>query len=190
VKKWSIGLVAGSDWSMVEGSPGGRLGYEVGLMLQYRFAPRWSLESGLVVADKIYAARPGDYHSPIAYPGLFNVNARCRVFDIPLNIRYDFLQRGRHQAFVSTGLSSYWMQKEDYEYEFSTAGMPQKSHRTIHNQNKHILSIANISAGYEHSWKNVSFQVSPYLKLPLTGIGFGRVKLSSAGIQFSSKIGF
>lgn len=188
--KWSIGLVGGSDWSMVEGSPGGRLGYEAGVLLQYRFARRWSVESGLLVADKIYAARPADYHSPVTYIGLFNVNAKCRVFDIPVNIRYDLLQRGSHQVFVSAGLSSYWMQEEQYEYQYTTAGAPQKSNRTLFNQNRHILSIANVSAGYEHSWNNFSFQVNPYMKLPLTGIGFGRVRLLSTGIQFSAKVGF
>lgn len=188
--KWSIGLVAGTEWSMVEGKSNGRVGPEAGVILQYRFAQRWSVESGVLVADKIYAARPEDYHSPITYAGLYNINARCRVFDVPVNIRYDFLQRGNNQAFISTGLSSFWMQKEEYEYQFTTAGTPQKSERTLYNQNRHFLSIANISAGYEHTWKNLSFQVSPYLKLPLTGIGFGKVRLLSSGVQFSAKISF
>lgn len=159
-------------------------------MLQYRFAQKWSVESGILVADKMYAARPEDYHSPITYSGLYNINARCRVFDVPVNIRYDFLQRGSSQAFISTGLSSFWMQKEEYEYQFTTAGTPQKSERTLYNQNRHYLSIANILAGYEHTWKNISLQVSPYLKLPLTGIGFGKVRLLSSGVQLSAKVGF
>ena len=58
------------------------------------------------------------------------------------------------------------------------------------NENKHVFSIVNLSAGYEKTWNRFGLQVSPYAKLPLKGIGGGKVKLASAGVLVSAKYNF
>ena len=59
------------------------------------------------------------------------------------------------------------------------------------NENQHLLSILNLSAGYERSlgprW---SIQAEPYFKLPLSGVGAGKMRLASAGVFFGLKYGF
>jgi hypothetical protein len=46
-----------------------------------------------------------------------------------------------------------------------------------------------LSAGYEKKLSSKIFLTAePYLNLPLTGIGYGKVKLYSAGILFSLNV--
>ena len=60
---------------------------------------------------------------------------------------------------------------------------------TVTNQNKHYFSVVDISAGYEHSInKRFSIIAEPYVKLPLSGIGIGKIKLNSAGVLFTAAI--
>ena len=148
------------------------------------------MESGLLMESKIYSARPGDYHSVNSYPNVTGIDASCRVFDLPLNIRYNVWQPRKEQVFAVAGLSSFWMQKESYLFKYDATGGLSNSELNIYHQNRHFLSIANIAVGYEHTWGKISAQVSPYLKVPLSGIGYGRVKLFSTGIMGSVKYNF
>ena len=50
----------------------------------------------------------------------------------------------------------------------------------------HVLSIAHLSVGFENRIsQNWSLQVEPYAKIPLGGVGFGNIRLSSFGVNFS-----
>ncbi len=56
------------------------------------------------------------------------------------------------------------------------------------NQNKHFFSVLDLSVGYQYLMnKQFSLAAQPYVDLPLTGIGAGKVKLNSAGILFTIK---
>jgi hypothetical protein len=58
--------------------------------------------------------------------------------------------------------------------------------RTIQQANKHFFAGMGLSAGYTRKInKRLSFSVEPYAKLPLKGIGYGKVNLSSSGVLFS-----
>lgn len=190
--RWYLGLVAGPDLATVKFRQWTSPGVDAGLRLGYRITPRFSVESGILLASKIYAAKPSDYHPKQInisnYYYLKEVDANCLVLDVPLNLRYDFFLQNRHRFFVSTGLSSFWMKEENYTYKFNW-NLPDTS-RDVYDQNRHLFSIWNISAGYERQLGNrLSLQVAPFVKLPLSGVGYGRVKLTSTGILFSLQYG-
>ena len=49
--------------------------------------------------------------------------------------------------------------------------------------------MANLGLGYERKLSSgFSFTVSPYVKLPLSGVGFGKVKLTSGGVMVSAVV--
>lgn len=190
--RWGIRLTAGPEWSMVRGKGAGAPGVNMGILLQYRLGRRWYVESGALLASKIYSARPSDYHPPVNNPyyTILSVNATCRVLDVPVNLRYDVYQGNSDRFFVSGGLSSFWMKEEEYTYKYRQNGNVSSREWSIYNQNRHLFSIANVAFGYEKSWNHFSLQASPYIKLPLGGIGYGKVKLVSAGALFSVQYGF
>ncbi len=46
--------------------------------------------------------------------------------------------------------------------------------------------MVTLSAGYQRKINNTfSLMAEPYMKLPLSGVGFGKVKLNSMGIMFT-----
>jgi hypothetical protein len=50
------------------------------------------------------------------------------------------------------------------------------------------LSVVNLSVGYERNLgRRFSWQAEPFLKLPLGGVGFGKVRLGSGGVFVSLK---
>jgi hypothetical protein len=80
------------------------------------------------------------------------------------------------------------MKKETYNYYYKyTAGGPTVQRKwTIKDENKHYFSVLTLSGGYQKNiGKAFSILVEPYFKIPLSGVGFGKVKLNSGGIVFS-----
>ena len=125
------------------------------------------------------------------YPYLQKVYADCKGYEIPLSVSYQFGKSSLQNWFVSTGLSSYLMKKEVYNYDYKTtpSGPLQKASWTVENENKHFFSVAILSAGYQRQLsRTISFTAEPYFKVPLSGVGYGKVKLNSAGVLFSLNI--
>lgn len=80
------------------------------------------------------------------------VNAECRVYEIPLLLRYDLRQQTKTTYFVAAGLSSYLMKKEDYQYYYKRNGAAYNA-RANYTGNKHLFAALGISVGAE---KNIS----------------------------------
>jgi hypothetical protein len=89
-------------------------------------------------------------------------------------------------SFFSVGLSSYFMTKESYDYFYYYNNQPVNRHSTLDSDDKHILSIAHFSVGFENKIsKKWALQIEPYAKIPLGGVGYGNIRLSSFGLNFS-----
>lgn len=189
--KWSIGLTTGMELSGVKGNTPGHAGLIYGLTIQYRFARRWSVETGILVTPKRYTSNNLRYEGITPYRNnLRDVDAVCRVIDIPLNVRYDLLQRGHGRFFASAGLSTYLMQKEDYTVNYVVNDSLIKRPVDFYNKNRHPFSVANLSLGYEYNRNRFSLQAAPYLKIPLKGIGQGKAELFSSGLQIAVKYSY
>ena len=90
------------------------------------------------------------------------------------------------RIFVTTGLSSYLMMKENYSYNYYYNGMPVTRSRAYQTSDKYWLSVLNFSAGFEKILnKKFSVQLEPFFKQPLKGIGFGSISLNTAGLYIS-----
>lgn len=194
--RFYLGLVVAPDVSTVKFADVQSPLPNMGLTLEYRLTDRLHLSTGLLRSTKHYTAHREDYdwgqYSIRIYQRDFrDVQGRCTVLDVPLNLRYDALVRPRYRVFGSAGLSSYFMQREWYAYDYVENNVAKTWTRDAVNENQHLLSILNLSAGYERSlgprW---SFQAEPYFKLPLSGVGAGKVRLASAGVFFGLKYGF
>jgi len=177
------------------GAVGGNVGKIMpvyGLGLGYAFNDRISIQTGFYSARKIYTADADDYNAPgwwwQFYPTLEKVDADCRVYEIPLLLNYNFSTTKKGNWFGTFGLSSYIMKEEKYTYHYKTGtGQPATRNWEYYNENKHYFSVITLAGGYERKISNkFSVSVSPYLKLPWQGVGFGKVKLNSAGALLSA----
>lgn len=184
---------AGPDLSFVEMNDAGRVQFIYGAGLSYPVSKQFTLRSGFFIARKIYTAGPEDYNASYNfwsnYPNLKQIDADCKIYDLALMADYNF---GKSRNwFASLGVSNLFMKRETYDYLYKPATSTQYisySH-TFNNENNHYLSVLNISGGYTRKLNNtISVRAEPYLKLPLTGIGHGKIKLGSGGLLITTSI--
>lgn len=186
----NFGLTAsiGPDMSFVKLNNTGRTTLTYGAGLSYDISKRFNVRAGFYVSKKVYTAAPDEYHSPGGnYPNLTGVDADCKVYEIPVSVSYKFGERNKHNWFGGAGLSSFIMKKEDYTYNYkSPAGQTYEYYQHLRNRNKHYFAVLTLSAGYNYQLSNrLSVQAEPYAKIPLGGVGQGKIKLNSAGVLFT-----
>ena len=190
-----VGLVAAPELSTVRTSRLSPPGPSVGMQLDYQLTRRWRLSTAFLYSVKRYTAAGTDYTVPYTMPHgwvITDVDAVCRIIDIPLNLRYDLWQQPRYQVFASAGLSSLFMKREQYTYDYGLVyGKPVAPYTfDVSNGSQHLLKVLNLSVGYERMFdQRWSVQAEPFVKLPLAGVGYGTVRLRSAGVFFSLRYG-
>jgi hypothetical protein len=84
------------------------------------------------------------------------------------------------------------MKREQYTYDYGLVyGKPVAPYTfDISNGSQHLLKVLNLSVGYERLLgQRWSVQAEPFVKLPLAGVGYGAVRLRSAGVFFSLRYG-
>ena len=185
----TFGVQLSPDFASVNALAGDKPGSSIGLTVDYQILDRWHLGTGLLFSRKNYTARATDYKVPHDYywsVGLKDVDfikGTMNMLEIPINLRYDFSVTGNTVFFASGGVSTYLFGSERSKYYFDFFG--REACREFKYTNKQsILSSANLSFGVETGISNdFSIMVAPYMKLPLSDLGFGRIRMSSVGIN-------
>ncbi len=86
---------------------------------------------------------------------------------------------------ANAGLSSYFMKRENYSYTFQRNGISNEWHLSYKNSSHNLFSVLNIGASYnQHITKSLLFRIQPYIKIPIGGIGMGRLPITSSGVYF------
>ncbi len=161
-----------------------QVGSTTGLMLSMGLGHRFTVSTGAMYAKKPYAASFSQYNPVYQFKiSPTDVYADCRVLDIPINIDYRLYSKGRNMVAVGTGISSYFMLRENYKFDYNAAGAAGPATYSISNKNQHIMGVLNVNATYQRRInEKFGLNVQPYMKLPLTNIGYGRVDLQSTGV--------
>lgn len=195
-KGLSVRLAIAPDLSSIGLRNFARPGTNVGVLLEYRLAPRWSVQTGIIQSTKIYRASAtdyelSDYYKKGAYTIPQGADGQCKMLDIPLNIRYDILLRPRadgrlpNRWFITGGVTSYIIEREKYVYQYTGyvhKAIPDWSGKS----DSYGFSQLNLSVGYERALtKRLSWQVEPFIKMPLKEVGYLKLNLLSTGTFFS-----
>jgi hypothetical protein len=184
------GLEAGPDMSTIKWQELQHPGYSVGVLLGYRFNRRLAVEVSGLWAHKVYYTS-GQYFSKAKTdipPGVKvgDMNGTCGMFEIPINLRWDFLYTKSGSFYATAGLSSYIMKRENYSYVASYSGTPPwtgMEDKSYYNSGNNFLSMMGLSLGYQLHWKGVGdLRIEPYFKVPLTGVGIGSLPITSSGL--------
>lgn len=182
------GIVANIDVSSVKFQSLRSPGTGAGILLGYKLNKRLSIESGLYMQKKFYYTDAKYYNPKTPYTApsfkLLNVDGNCSMLEVPLNIKYDFTTTAKNKWFAVAGMSSYFMKKENYDYTSESWGQVSTKNVSYSNASNAILSVMNISAGYQRQLgKSASLRIEPYLKLPVKGYGWGRLPIISSGLN-------
>lgn len=164
------------------------VGYGAGLMLGYGVNNRWQAEAGALWEKKRYYSRGeyfdksglGQYWSNIS---IYSVNGNCNMITIPVDVHYTFSRRRNSRWFFSAGVSSYLMNREYYDYTYAYSGSVHTRGYTYRENSRTWLATVNLGAGYERQiGKSMQLRAAPYFRAPASGIGKGKLSLSSTGI--------
>lgn len=177
----SLAFIYSPDLSVGNSMNGIGLGNSAGLNFELFISGNTSINLGSIFSRKVYQTElienQGGY-----YP-VFNLNADCFVWDIPVGIRHYFLNRQKTRWYVNLGLSSYFMLEENYLKESRPGDPPYYQEYSFKNQNSHPFAIANLGFGVEQlisgPW---SLQVEPYYKTSFIPIGAYGASFITTGI--------
>ena len=183
----AFSVIAAPDLSSTQSNLSSKLSTNLGLLATYSITNRISLTTGVIYARKLYEYG-GASLAAYGNPGkTMETYADCKVLDIPLNLNYRVYEKGLNSISLNTGLSSYIMLNEKYDYVSNDdLGNTRSSVLEIVNQNQHFLGVANIAVSFNRKINNqVSVGIQPFIKIPLTGIGYHDAKLKSTGVAFA-----
>jgi len=186
------GIIGAPDLSTVKMQTVKAVGNTFGILAGYAFNSHWAIETGAYLERKKYYTE-GQYFSikEVTLPSndtLSNVNGTCYMWEIPLNVRYTFNPGAKTKWFAVAGFSTYLMTSEKYTYGYEYYGggtsWPGTSSWDIKKPSQYPFSIVNLSAGFEQRLGKVgNLRVEPYVRLPLTGMGTGKLPIMSTGIN-------
>ncbi len=191
ISKFYVIVSGGAEASGVKLFSADKITSRVGLAAGYQINKNISVQTGFFVSNKKYIAGKEDYKTKEGsywnIVDIKSIDANCRVYEIPLQVRYDFTPEKKLNIFATAGLSSYIMKKEDYNISYERYGTLHQA-TVKYTGNKNFLSVLRLSAGAE---KKISRQfavfASPGIAIPLAGVGDGKVKLYSTDIMLGLK---
>lgn len=182
VNKVSIGISGSPDFYnyQFKSIPGfeheykTKTNYSIGMSMNYNFAERLSVKTGLLFSTKGYVL---DYSWLIAETNdpllAQESNINISYLDIPVLISYDLLRLDKLSLFTSTGIVASFLIKEN---EISTMGDGTEKEteysKTMFNQsfNKTLLAI-DLEIGLKYNFNEKLFMsIAPYLRYGLNKI--------------------
>jgi Outer membrane protein beta-barrel domain len=190
-KHFYAGIFGSPDLSTVKMQSVKGVGSTFGVILGYTFnGGHWAIETGANLDRKKYYT-DGEYFNTkeVNLPlnsYLTEVNGICYMWEIPLNVRYNFNPGAKTSWFATAGFSTYLMSHEKYAYGLQWSGSTAvyDSSWNIHKPSQYPFSIVNLSAGFEQRLGKIgNLRVEPYVRLPLTGLGTGKLSIMSAGVN-------
>ena len=193
-KGFYAGIISGVDLSSIH-FRSVKIGASKGFIIGYALNKKWSIESGLFwdikrVYDNGSFFNPPGY-TPSSGITITAVNGKSRLYELPVNMKYTIIS-GKNNLFATTGLSSYLMRSENYDYEYTLNNQPGgHNYLNYKNETKNWFSIVNFSLGYTHKLgTDGSFRIEPYLKLPIKDLGVGNMPIMSTGLNigFTKKL--
>jgi hypothetical protein len=182
--QYALSVLAAPDINGVGSFQQSKVGTNVGLLFSAGLLRKLTISTGVLYSAKPYTMAFQNYHTPYQFQeNPVNVTANCRMLDIPLNIDYQLFNKHQNKISIGTGLSSYIMLNESYKFNYADSYVTGPSNYNVPNSGKYFFGVLNLNATYQrqlNSKVGISFQ--PYLKLPLTNLGYGQVRLQTTGI--------
>jgi hypothetical protein len=198
--RYVLTAFASSDLSSVGFFSDPQSGYTLGAKAGVQLADKFQFDLGFAYSLKRYGSEGEDYNIEGGWNTTGGVNptwmdGKGNVLQIPLEASYYFNGYENNSFFINAGISSYFFNSEWYGFKYDPEDLlinpnaiEEITMDDISRRNFHLAGVARISVGYQKTLSsNMGVELSPYLQIPLTGIGEGRVDLYTTGIQLAIK---
>jgi hypothetical protein len=181
--QFALSVIAASELNgmntLQQSNTGGTFGmlFSVGIK-------KLTISTGATYSIKPYAVGFDSYHTAYKFKTQpETITADCRLLDIPINIDYQVYNKRRNKISIGTGISSYLMMHESYDYDYADPAAIGPDYYNVKSPGKYMFSILNLQATYQRQINSkFGLSVQPYLKLPLANIGYSQIKLQTVGV--------
>jgi hypothetical protein len=182
--RYTLSVLAAPDINGAGSFQQSKVGTNVGLLFSAGLYKKFTISTGVLYSAKPYSAGNENYNLPASFKiNPLSIVADCKMLDIPLNVGYQVYHKKQNRLTIGTGLSSYIMLHEAYRFNYVTSTANWSSNFTVPNSNKYFFGVYNLNATYERQINSkAAIMVQPYLKLPLTAIGYSQVRLQTTGV--------
>lgn len=161
-------------------------GYKIGLTAEFNLNEKFSLVTGIIQSEVYYRAGTEHYNPPVDFysGGVMpsETFADCIILDLPIAVKYNFVDLGQSRFFATAGITSYIMLSEEYRFDYYINDPGYETEWNGKTGKAYWFSNAGLSIGYEldvhPDW---SIRAEPFLKVPVREVGWGQVKLYSLG---------
>ncbi|PST84722.1 hypothetical protein C7T94_00895 [Pedobacter yulinensis] len=188
----SLAFSAGPDFSSTSHLVGGRANISAGMLLGVNVGKRLTISTGARIGLKRYDATGLQYKTADMQrmSTVSGIDASCNVLEIPLQASYAIVDQPTRRLEINAGLSSYLMLKETYRFDYTEASGYKPYTLIKNNANQHPFSVVHVSAAYYVDIPRTAFQLGlePYMKVPLQGVGEGKVHLKSSGVALNLRM--
>ncbi len=188
-KKFYIGLIGGMDATTVKFQKIENKGHDFGVLVGYQLNKKWSIEAGSFVENKYYYSEGKYFNTAKIYmppnSWIKDVSGDCKMIEVPISVKYNFSSRKNSSWFATLGSSSFFMKKEDYTYNYyyGSSG-PVAHYKEYKNSSTNLFSNISVTGGYTHKLGRLTdLRIEPYLKIPISGMGIGKLPLLSTGLH-------
>lgn len=191
-RKWNDAIYFGTVFAPELNSVGlasqKQLSGQVGISVHYELN-RWLIGVRFLYNKKKYVAPGEEYSPPPGYWGWATngvipseIDGWCNVIDVPILLGYNLTPSKVWNLIPQTGISTYWLTKENCVYSFEDPDYGGGYGWRTDENSTLFFAVANLSLAVRRSIGNrMTVQVEPYLKIPLGGVGWGKVDLYSTG---------
>jgi len=186
--RFSISAVLNTESSWTPNGKFSTIDVGLGLTASYFLNRKWAVTAGASYINDVYTAEKGDYK---ASRDFWKANgapeyttANSSMIEISTGATYYFAGIDNGGFSTSVNLLSNFMIKEEYNYHFTEESNNFSSSWSMANQT--WLNGLSLAANYKFNLsEKIIFESGPYIKVPLSGIGHGDVKLSAFGLRFA-----
>jgi hypothetical protein len=185
------GVVFGPGFNRVKNQKLLKPGFDIGIMAGVSLLKgKAFVEAGLLYTEKYYFS-DGKYFNMDKAGGsmpqgmdVMSLEGNSRLFELPVKFKYSVFQKNRSGIFLSTGISSYLMTREENDYLAMMNGSEQSMSGSYNNNRRYLAVMANVGVEYNYNTgKHTRLRIEPYVQIPLKGIGIGSMPVMTTGLH-------
>lgn len=211
-KKFKIGIDANTYVNFSENGINDKINLGLGIISEIKLSKQLSINTGIALngqnstfngnqkTNQDFSNASFAISSLAVVPNAQITNAKLVGLDIPLNLKYA-VKIGKTSGFISSGFSSYSLINEKYfneysviNYSFTGVSTSRVSNVTDNPSGKFsyfkFARTLDISFGILYPLsKKSSLSIEPFMKYPLSGLGYQDLKIGSSGLSFKINFG-
>lgn len=185
-----FGLTGAPEWSKVGSQTSTKSGFRGGILLGYRLHSKFSIESGVTLGKNNYYSKGSYFNmskmasSMPAGIEILTIDGQTTNLEIPVILKYYFLQRQHAELFFTGGVLSNIYLREKNHYQTMLNGVKNNEMGLYPENHFSLASQLRISIGYEYILGRLnSVRIEPYKNIPLKKTGMGSMPVFSSGVN-------